>query len=96
MPGDFYRGGNSLKVNPNDVRYDPGTGFLKLSHGVSVWDRPDGLDRFGGAYRVGNMPENLRVIQRGRDPHHHEVVPNESMSLDEYQEALDQIVLIPI
>jgi len=58
-----------------------------------VFDRPDNLDRFGGAYEVTALPDKLRIIQRGRDPHHFEIVPAAPMSPAEYEEALRQIVL---
>jgi hypothetical protein len=71
----FYRGGSSVVPKPGEVRIDPTTGLLRTTHGISVYDRPDGLERFGGAFRVTSLPEGLRIMQRGRDPHHHEVTP---------------------
>ena len=51
-----------------------------------------------GAFLVTEIPDRLRVIQAGRDPSHHEIVPAEafSMTFEEYQELLDQIVLVPV
>jgi hypothetical protein len=91
----FYRGGASLKPTPNDVRVDPRTGLLRTTHGVSVYNRPDNLDRFGGARRMVSVPGDLRIIQRGLDPHHHEIVPARPMSLSEYEGALSRVVLTP-
>ena len=97
MPGkEFYRGGNSLKPRRQDVRLDTTTGLLRPTHGVSVFDRPDGLDRFGGAYRLTAIPANLRIVQRGRNPHHHEVVLAYPMTLAEYEAALRRIVLVSV
>lgn len=93
---EFYRGGNSLEPTPGDVRVDPRTALLRTTHGVSVWDRPDGLGRFGGAFRIENVPAELRIIQRGRDPHHFEIVPARPMTFDEYEATLAQIVLDPV
>ena len=93
---EFYRGGNSLRPTAHDIRIDPVTRLLRTTHGVSVYDRPDNLDRFGGAYRVTAVPESLRIVQRGRDPHHHEIVPALPMSLAEYENALNQIVLVAV
>jgi hypothetical protein len=45
----YFRGGNTLQPKPRDVRIDPTTGLVQTTHGVSVFDQPDGLDRFGGA-----------------------------------------------
>jgi len=69
---------------------------LQPTQGVSVWDRPDGLERFGGAYRVTALPDTLMVIQRGRNPHHYEIVPATPMTLAECEAELSQIVLIPV
>ena len=96
MTARFYRGGNSLRPRPGEVRVDPTTGLLRTTHGVSVFDRPDNLDRFGGPYELLAVPDKLRIIQRGRDPHHFEIVPSAPMSPAEYEEALAQIVLASV
>ena len=94
--GEFYRGGSSLVPHPDEVKVDQASGLLRTSHGVSVFDRPENLERFGGPYRVTNVPAELRVIQRGRDPHHHEIVPAHPMTMTEFEEALRKIILIPV
>ena len=97
MPtGDFYRGGPSLTPKPREVKIDPAAGLVLPTHGVSVSDRPDNLDRFGGAYRVTQVPVELRIVQRGRNPHHFEIVPVRPMTMQEYEQALAKIVLIRI
>jgi hypothetical protein len=58
-----------------------------------VFDRPENLDRFGGAYEVMTIPDTLRIIQRGRDPHHFEIVPAAPMTFAGNEAALKQIVL---
>jgi hypothetical protein len=92
----YYRGGTSLKPRPFEIKVDPVTGLLQPTHGISVFNRPDRLDRFGGAYRVTNVPPELTVIQRGRDPGHFEIVPTHPMTLDEYEAALSTIILVPV
>jgi hypothetical protein len=77
------------------VRIDPATGLLRAGRGVSVFSRPDGLERFGGAYRVTQLPPELTIIQVGRDPTHFEIAPVRPMTLDEYEQALAKIVLVP-
>jgi hypothetical protein len=96
MAARYYRGGNSLRPRQGEVRVDPATGLLRTTHGISVFDRPDNLDRFGGAYDVVTVPDTLRIIQRGRDPHHFEIVPAVPMSLTEYERALQQVVLAAV
>src|SRR6266511_3231773 len=92
----LYRGGNSLKPRRMDVRFDRATGLVKPERGVSVSTRPDGLDRFGGAYVLGPIPAELQAIQIGKDPFHHELVPSIPMSFDRYAELLGQITLVPV
>ena len=91
---EFFRGGTNLKPSHSEVKLDTATGLLRTTHGVSVWDRPDGLERFGGAFKVTNLPSELRVIQRGRNPHHYEIVPTYPMPFAEYEDALATIVLV--
>jgi hypothetical protein len=79
-----------------DVIINPQTGLISPTRGVSVFDRPDGLERFGGAYELGTVPPALRVIQRGRDPHHHEIVPAYPMTLSEYEGELAKVSLKPV
>jgi len=93
MAARYYRGGTNLRPRTGEVRIDPTTGLLRTTHGISVYDRPDNLDRFGGAYEVVSVPDKLRIIQRGRDPHHSEIVPAIPMTLADYEEALRQIGL---
>ena len=93
---DYYRGGASLQPRPNDVRIDQGTGLLHPGYGVSVSDRPNGLEKFGGAHRLTQVPAELRIVQRGRNPHRHEIVPARPMTLPEYEQASKQIVLVPV
>jgi hypothetical protein len=92
----FYRGGSSLTPRPGEVRIDPATGLVRTTHGISVFDRPDGLERFGGAHQVAQLPGTLRVVQRGRDPHHHEIVAAAPMTPDEFETELAKIVLVPV
>jgi hypothetical protein len=92
----FYRGGDSLAVRPHEVRVDPATGLVQPTHGVSVFDRPDQLDRFGGAFQITEVPDTLKIIQRGRDVHHHEIVPVAPLTLEEFQAELKRIVLVPV
>jgi len=55
----YYRGGPSMKPTLRDVRIDRATGLVLTSHGVSVFNRPDNLGRFRGAYRLTFVPVEL-------------------------------------
>lgn len=92
----YYRGGNSLRPRPFELRFDRVTGFVLPKRGVSVSSRPDGLDRFGGAYRVDNIPPELTVVQVGTDRTHFEIIPIRAMPLADYEAALAKITLTPV
>jgi hypothetical protein len=92
----YYRGGTSLAHRPIDLHIDPATGRLQTDHGVSVQDSPSGLERFGGAYEVTNIPPNLQLVKAGRRPGHYEIAPAYPMTRDEYEAALGSIVLVPV
>jgi RHS repeat-associated protein len=79
----FYRGAKpeaapSLVPRPNDFKVDPKTGFVKDTHGVSVFDNPASVSSKGFVpHRIdqNSIPDSLRIIQRGSDPRHFEIVP---------------------
>ncbi len=99
MPsGPFFRGGASLSPRPDEVRRDRITNLLKTTRGVSVYNRLDhpNLMAHGGGYLVSSIPAGLKVIQAGRDPDHHEIVPEAPMTFEEYADLLDQITLTPV
>lgn len=92
----YYRGGTNLTPRLSEVKIDRATGLVLPRRGLSVYDRPEDVARRpGGAHEVTNLPEGLRVVQIGRDPHH-EIIPASPMPLDEYAELLKQIVLVPV
>jgi hypothetical protein len=97
MPAkQYYRGGPSLKPRVIDLVFDPKTGLLRTDRGVSVFDKPDNLDRFGGAYLVTQLPPTLHIVQVGRNLHHHEIAPVNPMGQAEYEQALSLIVLVRV
>jgi RHS repeat-associated protein len=81
-PGSFYRGakggGPTFAPKPGEYRVDSETGFVKGSHGVSVFNNTGSLKakKFDPhAIDMDTMPSTLRIIQRGNDPKHYEIVP---------------------
>ena len=72
------------------------TGLVLPKRGISVVSRPDNLDRFGGPYRVTQLPVELKIIKRGLDTYHFEIVPVWPMTLQEYEQSLAKIVLIRV
>jgi hypothetical protein len=88
-----YRGGPWLTFRPHEVRIDRRTGLLKLTHGVSLDAEPDRVVEYGGAYAVRDIPPGLRIVQRGQRASHYEIVPAFTMTSEQYQLLLDQVVL---
>jgi hypothetical protein len=102
-PADCFRGARpgdtpSLVPRPNDYKVDPTTGFVKETHGVSVFDNSASVAGKGFVpHRIDmdSVPSSLRIIQRGRDPRHFEIVPAPGASLtpEAYSQALSQVQL---
>ena len=59
----------------------------------SVYLIGEDIGKFGGAYRVHGIPDTLKVVQSGQDPHHFEIVPAQPMTFAEYEDALRRIAL---
>jgi hypothetical protein len=72
--------------------------LLKTTRGISVYDRSDhpNLARFGGPYEILSMPPELKVVQIGQDPSHHEIVPAAAITWDGYQDFIQQIAIDPV
>ena len=81
----FYRGGSNFEARPNEVRIDPKTNTVKPTHGI-----------LEAHIRFCLLPNTLKIVQKGRDPRHHEVVPREAnlLTYEQYQEELSKIQAI--
>ena len=90
---DVFRGGMDMTIKPGDIKVDRLTGQVEPTHGLSLDTDPASLARFGGAYKVKSVPDELQIMQRGRRDTHFEIVPKHPMSPDNYQELVSQIVL---
>ncbi|KYC39841.1 hypothetical protein WA1_28130 [Scytonema hofmannii PCC 7110] len=92
----FYRGGGQFIAKLNEVKIDRNTGFVKPTNGISVHLDPNKVRRFGGAYKIISLPNTLTMIQRGRDPQHYEIVPNEAnlLSFEQFNSELGKIQAI--
>lgn len=89
---DVYRGGRSLEVKPGEIKVGR-DGLVQPTHGLSLETDPSGLGRFGGASRVRSIPDELQIVQRGKRDTHFEVLPEEPMTPDRYQELVRRIEL---
>jgi hypothetical protein len=80
--GSYYRGakdgGPSFVPRPNDYKVDPESGFVKETHGVSLFNNAGSITSRGfdpHAIDMNSFPSSLRIIQRGKDLNHYEIVP---------------------
>jgi hypothetical protein len=87
----FYRGGETLVAAVKDLKIQ--NGLVQPTRGVSINRVAGEVSRFGGAYRIGNVPSELTIVQRGKNPNHFEIVPKEPMTQEKYQKLLDKITL---
>ncbi|WP_299390697.1 RHS repeat-associated core domain-containing protein [Pelagibius sp.] len=97
----FYRGAAKgqvpdFKAASREYRVDPTTGYVKDSHGVSVFDNPTSVRQKGfepHEIDLNSIPAELQVKQRGLDPRHYEIRPRPGTKLtpEQYQEKLDCI-----
>lgn len=86
---EFYRGAKpgeapSFVPRTNEYKVDRTTGRVKDGYGVSVFDNVNSVTSRGfEAYRVdqSSIPDSLRIIQRGNDIHHFEIVPRPGVDL---------------
>jgi RHS repeat-associated protein len=86
---NVFRGGSSLEARAIDVKI--ADGMVQPTRGVSLQVDPAGLKRFGGAYRIKWIPSELKIIQRGRNMGHLEIVPREPMPLKRFQDLLNMV-----
>ena len=86
-----YRGGK-YKPRAKDIAIDPETGLVQPTKGISVNTDPSKVQQFGKVSRVDSIPSELKFIKTG-GPGHYEIVPKKAMTLERYQELLDQITI---
>ena len=84
-----YRGGKDLTLKPNEYK------ILKdgTKRGLSVNTDPAQVQRFGGAYRVKRIPRGLKIVQQGKNLSHYEIIPNDPLTSELFQELINKIVL---
>ncbi|MFD8630833.1 polymorphic toxin-type HINT domain-containing protein [Streptomyces sp. NPDC059533] len=99
-PASYYRGAEdgppSFVPRPNDYKVDPATGFVKETHGLSVFDNPGSVTKKGfepHGIDSDSVPSTLRVIQRAKDLRHYEIVPASGANLTpaRYAEELSKL-----
>ena len=88
----LYRGGNNVKVRPRDV--DIVDGLVQPTRGISLNIDPAKVRSFGHPHKVLSIPKGLNIIPTGGG--HFEIVVEKAMTLQQYQNLLLQVVLMPI
>jgi hypothetical protein len=89
-----YRGDGTKVARPNvDIKVDKKTGLvIPEKSGLSVHvDQQKLLGRFGSAPRVKSIPDELQIIQQGKDPGHYGITPKQPMTPERFQELLNQV-----
>ncbi|MBY0525774.1 MAG: hypothetical protein K2R98_20445 [Gemmataceae bacterium] len=93
-----FRGAGTKVARPNvDIKIDRQTGLVKPDRsGLSVHvDRQKLIDGFGTAPRIKSIPDELHIVQQGKDPGHYAISPKEAMTPEHFQELLDQVEFEP-
>lgn len=92
----IFRGGKSFEATATHYKVNKATGLLNTTHGLSVTVSAEKVCGFGGAFRINNIPAELKIIQRGtKDLGHFEIVPRNPMTSQRYQELLNLIEFSP-
>jgi hypothetical protein len=95
----YFRGSRdkdfSFTPKPNEYKIDPKTNLVQTSHGVSVFNNPQSILGKGipnvAEVELSSVPDSLKIIQRGKDLNHFEIVPKVPMPLEDYKGALSKI-----
>ena len=85
-----------LTVTANHATAPPscGTGNVKTTHNVSVFDNPVSVINKGfepNKIDMSKISDKLKIIQRGNDLKHFEIVPAQPMPLVDYINELAKI-----
>src|SRR5258708_1730743 len=89
-----YRGGGTKMARAKiDITLDKKTGLVDpKKSGLSVnIDQQKLINRFGSAPRVKSIPDELQIIQQGKDPGHYVITPKQPMTPERFQELLNLV-----
>ena len=93
-----YRGDGTKVARPNvDFKIDKKTGLvIPEKSGLSVHvDQQKLLGTFQSAPRVKSIPDELQIVQQGRDPGHYGITVRQPLTPERFQELLDQVEFEP-
>lgn len=91
-----YRGGGDLTPNYQLGEVKIKNGMVQPIRGVSLELAVADAARHGVPHRVLSIPNELKIVQRGRRPGHHELMPESEMTVARFEELLKQVVLVPV
>ncbi|MEO7596093.1 MAG: RHS repeat-associated core domain-containing protein, partial [Byssovorax sp.] len=93
MVPDVFRGGYSLDVHKGEYKPRKEAGDL-TGRGISTWNTPEKVEKFGGAFKVVSVPDSLEVAQRGNNKDHYEIIAKKpGMTEEEYKNAVKEVKL---
>lgn len=88
----LYRGGN-LTLKLKDVKINSINGLITTKNGISLYSTASKVLRFGRAYKIEYIPKGLKIIQKGKDLTHFEIVPTKEITFERFQSLLNQIII---
>ncbi|HWE27473.1 MAG TPA: hypothetical protein VHB97_05690, partial [Polyangia bacterium] len=68
----YYRGGNTCEAKAGE--YKVKNGVVQPTHGVSLYNNAKRVEKWG-VFIITSIPPTLKIIRRGADPEHFELVP---------------------
>jgi hypothetical protein len=89
-----YRGDGTKVARPDiDTKVDRKTGLvIPQKSGLSVHiDQQKLLRRFATAPRVKSIPDQLQIIQQGKDVGHYGITSKQPVTPERFQELLNQV-----
>ncbi len=90
----IYRGGDDLNLKPGEFKVSTSTEAKYPVRGLSLTLDKDKAEGFGGAFRIVEIPEGLKMIHTPSksDPSHYDIIPVDPKTTQpKYQELLNQI-----
>ena len=92
----LYRGGDTFEATPNQVKMDAkGNVLPKRGLSVNVDPANSNVIKYGGPHKITYMPQELTFIPIG-SPGHYEIIPKVAMPFTQYQNLLNQIIVITV
>jgi hypothetical protein len=68
-------------------------GMVQPTRGVSLELDAADAEKHGVAHQVKSIPDELEIVQQGKRPGHHEIRPKVEMTVERFEELLQQVVL---